>query len=129
MKRSVLTKEQLQLGDFSIPRNLNDDNAKKAHQVFINFLKEREPDIFLNVKNDKVFSRECANAFDFESFDNALFFIHHYDERLNRWFSYDRSEDRFRDLFNYLRDWGFYVDMLEDNISAIFLGFGVKKYV
>lgn len=128
-KTTHLNKEQQELGDFSIPHFLqNYDYSKKAHRILIEFLKKEDPNIFKLVKNDKLFSREYKYARQRSAFDNALFFIHHSDERLSKWFSYDRKEENFKKLYDHLKDWGFFVDFFEDGVSAVFIGFGVKKY-
>jgi hypothetical protein len=128
-KTRYLNKEQQALGDFSIPHFLQQqDYCKKAHHALIEFLKLEDPTIFNTIKNDKLFSREYKYARQRDAFSHALFFIHHSDERLSKWFSYDRKEENFKKLYNHLRDWGFFVDFFENGVSAVFIGFGVKKY-
>ncbi len=129
-KHKHLNKEQQQLGDFSLPHSLyNYDDGKRAHEVLIQFLKLHDPDLFINPDTqDKLFSREYKYARQQNSFKDALFFIHHNNDRLKKWFSYDRTEENFKTLYQFLKDRGFYVDIFEKGIvSGVFKGFGVIK--
>lgn len=127
-KTKYLNKEQQELGDLSLPASLYDyETSKKAHQILIQFLKENDPALFNSInQNDKMLSREYKHARQREYYDQALFFIHHND-RLKKWFSYNRQEENFNKLYCYLKDRGFYVDIFEKGVSGMFRGFGVVK--
>jgi hypothetical protein len=127
-KTKYLNKEQQELGDLSLPASLYDyETSKKAHQALIQFLKEHDPALFNSInQNDKMLSREYKHARQREYYNQALFFIHHND-RLKKWFSYDRQEENFNKLYCYLKDRGFYVDVFEKGVSGMFRGFGVVK--
>jgi len=121
-----LSKEQLDLGDFSLPKNLNNfEYAKLAHESLISFLKENDNDSLTLRNNEKVFSKEYKYARDQRYFDGALFFIHH-DDRLNKWLSHDRKEEKFKKIYTYLKNKGFYLDKFENGVSCIFISFGFK---
>lgn len=125
-KTARLSKEQLDLGDFSLPKNLNNfEYAKLAHESLISFFKENDIESFNLRKNEKLFSKEYKYARDHDYFDGALFFIHH-DDRLNKWLSHDRKEEKFKKIYVYLKDKGFYLDKFENDVSCIFISFGFK---
>ncbi len=129
-KQKKLNREQQQLGDFSLPHSLYDyENAKIAHTYLIEFLKENDPELFINPDTqDKLFSREYKYARQQNSFKDTLFFIHYNNPRLNKWFSYDMKDKNFKKLYQFLKDKGFYVDFFEEGIvGGIFKGFGVIK--
>jgi hypothetical protein len=129
-KQKRLNKEQQQLGDFSLPHSLYDyENSKKVHEVLIDFLKENDPDLFINPDtNDKLFSREYKYARQQPAFKNTLFFIHHNNNKLSKWLSYNSKEENFKKLYQRLKDHGFYIDIFENGIvSGVFMGFGIIK--
>ena len=127
-KSKSLNKEQQELGDLSLPHSLYDyETSKKIHTCLIEFFKEHDPTLFQNLsQNDKMLSREYKTARQSDYYNQALFFIHHND-RLKKWFSYDRRDENFNKLYCYLRDRGFYVDLFEKGVSGMFRGFGVVK--
>jgi|LauGreDrversion4_2_1035121.scaffolds.fasta_scaffold09469_1 hypothetical protein len=129
-KQKRLNKEQQQLGDFSLPHSLYDyENAKIVHECLVDFLKENDAELFINPDTqDKLFSREYKYARQQYAFKDALFFIHHNNDRLNKWFSYNIKESNFKKLYKSLKIKGFYVDVFEDgNVSGIFKGFGKSR--
>jgi len=125
-----LNKEQLSLGDYSIPRSLNECKYSiSAHKVIILFLKENESDLLFKDTNDKVFSREYLDFRKKELYDDALFFIHHENKTLNKYFSYDFHDEYFIKLYKHMKKYGFYVNFIENKTSGIFRGFGIKQEI
>lgn len=125
-----LDKEQLSLGDYSIPRSLNECKYSiSAHKAFILFLKENENELLIQNTNNKVFSREYLDFRKKELYDDALFFIHHENNILNKYFSYDFKDENFNKLYKHMKKYGFYVNFIEYKTSGMFRGFGIKEEI